>query len=145
MILRSASVVGGTILSRGPDGSYVAEVSGTQESLNAVAGISATDVYAGGGQAMGVILHRKAGLWTAEAKDLKLGAIYGMATVGGDVFAVGDTGTIAHMSGGSWTLEMPPMGVDLHGVYGNSLAATRSCRLGSSWMRRGSNHHGSAK
>ncbi len=113
--------VGGTILSRSAAGVWTAETSTTQENLSAVTALGPDDVYAAGGQAKGVILHRKAGVWKAEAADLMLGAIYGMAVVGTDLFAVGDNGTVAHLSGGSWTLETTPMQANFHGVYGKTV------------------------
>jgi hypothetical protein len=126
----------GTIL-KGGAASFMAEMSGTTESLYAVLGVSAEEAYAVGGR--GTILHRQGGKWIAEGKDLALTvSLFGLAIpdkAQGDVLAVGDGGTVVRRSGGAWKIEAGPDKTDLRAAWGKDASEVYAVGLGSIWRR----------
>ena len=99
------------------NGSNVVFVAGSPQQLNAVWSAPDGTAFAVGYQ--GTILHRRSGVWTADASGTtaRLTDVWG--TSGSDVWAVGDAGTVRHYNGAQWT-NAAFNTVDLVSVFGRT-------------------------
>jgi hypothetical protein len=99
-------------------------ISPTGNSLLAIAGSSATDVYAVG--ASGTIVHYAgSGSWVAQTSGTTntLRGTWADPPQGSytaDAYAVGDAGTVQHSNGASWLAMPTNIGTTLRSIYGTS-------------------------
>lgn len=106
---------GGDIVHRS-GGSWTAATSGTSVDLNAVSGLSMSDVWAVGMD--GVALHWDGAAWTATDTGVD-DALWGVHAVAADaVYAVGSNGVALRWDGAAWT-ELPTgVANNLYAVHG---------------------------
>lgn len=97
----------------------VVSPSPTTEALSGIWGVpDGTDVYAVGTN--GVILRSiSPGAWNSEVSGstASLNAVWGSGS--GDVYVVGSSGTIIHLSSTSWTTEASGTSSTLHAIWGS--------------------------
>lgn len=111
--------LGGTILHTvDGGGTWTAMASGTIDDLEGVWGRSPSDVWAVG--ILGTVLHFDGVAWRRDhGGEIDLGAVWGS---GGEVYAVGDFGSILHKAGAGapWVVETAPTQVNLNAVWGSA-------------------------
>jgi hypothetical protein len=108
----------GAVLRTQTDGSFAGNGFAT-DSLVAVWGVSANDIWAVGGS--GQIMHNTmATTWSQPQSGTtrNLWAVWGSGA--SDVYAVGDRGVIVHYDGSSWSRQSSPATTTLTGLWGSS-------------------------
>ncbi|MSP63879.1 MAG: hypothetical protein EXR72_26740 [Myxococcales bacterium] len=97
---------------------WFTETSPRPDTLRAIAGSSASDVYAVGSG--GTILHARGdGNWLVQASSVMV-TLNAVFAVPGEAFAVGEMGTILHLRNGKWMAEPSGTTTGLNGVWGSS-------------------------
>src|SRR6185312_475721 len=112
---------GAMIHSTGGGASWTAQTTGFSDDFLGLWGTSdGAHIYGANNSAGAVFLSTGNGSWTLvnamSAKEL-----WGVFAAGaGDVWAVGDSGTVTHLSGGTWTAQTTGSAADLRAVWADA-------------------------